>query len=722
VAIALVGETAAINSSSGTTQAVSRTTGAGRCLVCAVHIAAGSSISVSSVTDTASNTWVKAVSAFQTSVNSRIEYWYSANAAAATSVTATLSAAGRMRVAVSEWTGVAAVTPLDISAGAGAAATTTPAAVTVTTTNAGDVVISGITYPATAAPTLGGTFTLLSGGAVSTLYGANAYQIETATGTYGASWTLPSSVGSGQATIALLPAVASPAFTGTSALSGTGTLTTTGVPAASATATFGGAGTLTVTGSPALADTAALTGTGTLTASGVATQVGIGAPTVATPTQTSNLTTATSLVANVPNPAVGAVNFLVLTARSTGTGVDPGVTVPAGWTQLLASVDSGTPSTALVVAWRTFQTGDPSTAMWTWTATGDAVAVGASWPGVSNTTPVRTGEAAIQQQATSSTSFPTPSITLAGSTSWLAWAVGHRSGGTFTAPTAPDTERSVLVQTSASALTMRDSGGTAASGAQSRTVVASAATSVGNTAIWALNPATAGAFAGTAALSGSGSLTAAATPKATATAALTGTGTLVATGKPTAAATAPLTGAGTLAASGAAATAGAATAALTGTGTLTAAGSAATTGLATLSGAGALTTSGSATTTAAASASFVGAGSLAVAGKSTASGTAALAGSGTLTAVATAALRAAAELTGLGALDALGVVFVAAGAGFTGDGALTAGGVAHGAARDIDVRLVSVTGSTWVLTAATGSRWVIESVTGTTWALSSVTT
>jgi hypothetical protein len=74
-----------------------------------------------------------------------------------------------------------------------------------------------VTWSSPASPTrrpqphLNGTFTLLSGGAVSTLYGASAYQIETATGSYGASWTLPSSVGSGAATIALLPSTTTPA-------------------------------------------------------------------------------------------------------------------------------------------------------------------------------------------------------------------------------------------------------------------------------------------------------------------------------------------------------------------------------------------------------------------------------------------------------------------------------------------------------------------------------
>ena len=142
--------------------------------------------------------------------------------------------------------------------------------------------------------------------------------------------------------------------------------------------------------------------------------------------------------------------------------------------------------------------------------------------------------------------------------------------------------------------------------------------------------------AGSASLSGSGSLTA--SPQLAGTAALTGTGTL--TAAPQAGATAALSGLGTLSVSGV--TLGT-TAALSGTGTLTA--SPQLTGSASLSGLGALT----------ASPAFTGTGSLSGTGTLTASprleAAVSLSGSGTLTAVPGGV--AGASLSGSGSLSAV---------------------------------------------------------------------
>lgn len=179
-------------------------------MVAVVHIKAGSSITVSSITDSAGNTWAHQTTGYQSGANTHVEIW---TATATTglsggSVTITHASAASGRCSLSVWSGVSNPIIVDAMYSLGSAATTTPASVTVATTDPGSVVIGGISYPDVGAPASGpgaGWTTLSGSSPASTFYGTAAYALPGTTGTYGPTWTLPVSVASGAAIIALLP-------------------------------------------------------------------------------------------------------------------------------------------------------------------------------------------------------------------------------------------------------------------------------------------------------------------------------------------------------------------------------------------------------------------------------------------------------------------------------------------------------------------------------------
>jgi hypothetical protein len=91
---------------------------AGDLLVLTASVYTGSTDHITSVTDSAGNTW-KAVGGFDTSGHySDGEIWYAANANAATTVTAHFSSATTISFEIFEFSGVATSGPLDASAGA----------------------------------------------------------------------------------------------------------------------------------------------------------------------------------------------------------------------------------------------------------------------------------------------------------------------------------------------------------------------------------------------------------------------------------------------------------------------------------------------------------------------------------------------------------------------------------------------------------------------------
>ena len=107
-------ETASATSVSGSFP--NPTTG-GDLLVAAISEYTGASNLITSVTDTAGNTWTRVASYNSSGHSSDGEVWYSAGARATTSVTAHAASATSMSLVVQEFSGVAATSPVDTAAG-----------------------------------------------------------------------------------------------------------------------------------------------------------------------------------------------------------------------------------------------------------------------------------------------------------------------------------------------------------------------------------------------------------------------------------------------------------------------------------------------------------------------------------------------------------------------------------------------------------------------------
>jgi chitodextrinase len=194
------------STTSGTTFTVPIASTAGDALVASVAIQAGSTASVSGVTDTAGGTWTKGAAGFLSGSSTRIELWYRTGGAAVSSVTVTLNTAKAASADVAEFSGVASASALDAAAGnTGTASSTTATTPALTTTNASDVLVGAINYPSsTTTATLNAPgFTALQPFAVSTVQGRAAYRIVSAAGTYQAAWTLSAAANSGGAILAL---------------------------------------------------------------------------------------------------------------------------------------------------------------------------------------------------------------------------------------------------------------------------------------------------------------------------------------------------------------------------------------------------------------------------------------------------------------------------------------------------------------------------------------
>jgi Calcineurin-like phosphoesterase/Purple acid Phosphatase, N-terminal domain len=177
--------------------------GAGHALVAAIAVQAGSTTSVSSVTDSAGNAWTKGPVGFLSGSNTRVELWHSTAAAAVSQVTVTLSAADIVSANVSEWTGIAATEPVDGFLGQGNASATTAQTPGIPA-NAGDLIVGAINFPRAVSSTLTTPgFAELADFDASTVSGRAAYGVISTTGTYSLSWTLSGASTSGGAILAL---------------------------------------------------------------------------------------------------------------------------------------------------------------------------------------------------------------------------------------------------------------------------------------------------------------------------------------------------------------------------------------------------------------------------------------------------------------------------------------------------------------------------------------
>jgi hypothetical protein len=176
----------------------------GDTLVASIAVQAGTTTSVSSVTDSAGNTWTKGPVGFLSGSNTRVEIWYSTGAASVSGVTVNLSAPDLASANVSEWSGVATAGALDAAAGQGNVSSTTASTPTIGTGNANDLIIGAINFPLAVTSTLAGAgFSPLQDFTVSTVKGRAAYRIVSAPAAYSAAWTLSGSSTSGTAILAL---------------------------------------------------------------------------------------------------------------------------------------------------------------------------------------------------------------------------------------------------------------------------------------------------------------------------------------------------------------------------------------------------------------------------------------------------------------------------------------------------------------------------------------
>jgi hypothetical protein len=176
----------------------------GDTLVASIAVQAGTTTSVSSVNDSAGNTWTKGPVGFLSGSNTRVEIWYSTGAASVSGVTVNLSAPDLASANVSEWSGVATAGALDAAAGQGNVSSTTASTPTIGTGNANDLIIGAINYPLAVTSTLAGAgFSPLQDFTVSTVKGRAAYRIVSAPGSYSVGWTLSGSSTSGAAILAL---------------------------------------------------------------------------------------------------------------------------------------------------------------------------------------------------------------------------------------------------------------------------------------------------------------------------------------------------------------------------------------------------------------------------------------------------------------------------------------------------------------------------------------
>src|SRR6266704_2400132 len=346
---------------------------------------------------------------------------------------------------------------------------------------------------------------------------------------------------------------------------------------------------------------------------------------------------ATSCIIDITSAPVGEAIFAAICLSDSQTSTPA---APSGWSVLLQGAEgtSGASSSSTNVFSRVKQAGD-TTFTFSWAVTTQVAAIPFCYPGADTSTIF---ESATYLAHTSGTAYPNSAVTPAAADRMIVLVV-HSRGTTSPGPSpfAQDvllTERADFQSPSNpwSGLELCDTNAAVTQAAHTYTCNSATTSSHGGVIAFALLPATAGGTtAGTAALSGSGTLGGA--PQFEAAAGMSGSGTLTAAHRFEAAAA--LTGQGTLTA----APQFQAAATLSGLGSLTVSGLVI--GIsAVLSGVGTLT----AAPVLAGSAALSGSGTLSAAPVFAPS--AVLSGSGTL--VSTPAFRGSASLSGLGTLTA----------------------------------------------------------------------
>ncbi len=189
--ISLVSEHTNTATSSTPSVTISPASTAGNLLVAVIGTMTDTT-AVTSVTDTAGNTWVLATAATGGS-ETRSEIWYAKNALSVTGVTVNLPSSLVTLINVSQYSNVDKAAPLDVANGQGNGVTTSMATPSINTTVAGDLIIANGSFasgsqPAPTSP--GGAWIDMVAPTPNDKRLYLAYQVAGAAGSYSATWTL----------------------------------------------------------------------------------------------------------------------------------------------------------------------------------------------------------------------------------------------------------------------------------------------------------------------------------------------------------------------------------------------------------------------------------------------------------------------------------------------------------------------------------------------------
>ena len=213
---------------------------------------------------------------------------------------------------------------------------------------------------------------------------------------------------------------------------------------------------------------------------------------VATATsQTANNQTNTSITVTLGSTTAGHLNVIEVAVKVDGTGVDPVIATPAGWTAITSEAfDSGTTSSIGMRAfYRFFVGGDSSTVSVTWTNAGNGVAISSGYSGVNTSTPITGFQ--VEAKGTTDTSYSV-SVTTS-QTGWIRSGFANRGGQTFSA--LADTSRGSVLNTSATSMVAQDTAADVAAGTYTKTATGSGTTSIGAEWAYGLNSAGGGGAA-----------------------------------------------------------------------------------------------------------------------------------------------------------------------------------------------------------------------------------
>ena len=296
---------------------------------------------LTSVVDSAGQAWSMITrGAASGGTNTRVEIWYRANSASITSITFTSATAQSNSWNVTEWSGVATATPVDVASPDGSSnlATATQTTPSITTLNPNDLVITGLHFPRATTTDPGAPWSLLTNFDDTTIgSGRAAYQIVSATGSFSATWVLGTAKNAGEFTVSLAGAVATGTAVGVADTGAGFDDTSVSVTLAVADEPLTGIDAVAVGAAVAVTDVGA--GTDTLVASTALTLADVG-------TGADQLAVAVPVAATDVSVASDSVSVAATVALSDPRTSVEAVTVAAS----TALVDAGVGVDALVVA------------------------------------------------------------------------------------------------------------------------------------------------------------------------------------------------------------------------------------------------------------------------------------------------------------------------------------------------------------------------------------